>query len=560
MASAPLHRATSSSEPPAGDKQGQGHASAAYARMRPDRDQALVRARRAAEVTIPSLFRQDGETQQADLPVPWNTLGAYLVMNLAAKLGSALFPEGRSPMRLSQDQAARQAIQALPDPDQREQMSAAIDAGLVRVEEEFADAMEEDGDRSHLIAANIKMIVGGDHGFQFYPDAKLRGINLDRYVVRRDPSGTLLEFCIEDPLSFDSLPPDVREKVEDSGYNPDAANPKNIIMVYTWGRFSGGKWKVVQEVYGIPVEATTATYVPEALPYLFTPFQLLPGEDYGRSYVELYEGDLQTVEGGTQTVTEGSAAIARFIQFVHPGGLTNKKAVAEAPNGAVLSGRAEDVTTLLTNKGADFQSQQWVMEQAMSRLQRAFLVGERRQGERVTAEEIRANIDELQGQLAGVYSQQVVSFQTPYVRLKLAMLQRTGRVTKLPKGSVKVTLIGGLAALGRSADLQALDSLFAGAQQLFGPEPLSDALGPNAIRTYFLRRAIALGVNTDGIVPTQAQVEQMQQEKQAMQMAQQMGPEAIKQFGNNLTATEVADTNASAKIATSPQAQPQAAQ
>lgn len=147
MASAPLTRVTSGSNPPEGDKQGQGHASAAYARMRPDRDQALVRARRAAEVTIPSLFRQDGETQQADLPVPWNTLGAYLVMNLAAKLGSALFPEGRSPMRLSQDKAAREALQAIADPEERERMSAAIDGGLVRVEQEFADAMEEDGDR-----------------------------------------------------------------------------------------------------------------------------------------------------------------------------------------------------------------------------------------------------------------------------------------------------------------------------------------------------------------------------------------------------------------------------
>jgi hypothetical protein len=72
---------------------------------------------------------------------------------------------------------------------------------------------------------------------------------------------------------------------------------------------------------------------PRPSPYLFVPFELLPGEDYGRSYVENYEGDLQTVEGGTQTVTEASAAIARFLLFVHPGGLTSKKAVAEAPMG-----------------------------------------------------------------------------------------------------------------------------------------------------------------------------------------------------------------------------------
>ena len=59
--------------------------------------------------------------------------------------------------------------------------------------------------------------------------------------------------------------------------------------------------------------------------------------------------------------------MARFIQFVHPGGLTSKQAVAEAFNGAVLTGRAEDVTTMMTNKTGDFQSQQWVMTQAADR-------------------------------------------------------------------------------------------------------------------------------------------------------------------------------------------------
>lgn len=533
----------------------EGTAAGAYGRMRSDRDPYLVRARRMAEVTVPYLFRPVGENGATSEMVPWNTLGAFLVFtNLGPKLTDALFPAGIPPMILEKSGKTKEALRAIPDPSQRETLSTQIDAGLAAVGKDFAQCMDEDGDRGHLSIASLKLLVGGNHGFQFYPDGTMRGISLDRFCVKRDPSGNLLEFCIEDPLSFETLDEDMREIVRKKGYDPSVATPQGTILVYTWGRLKGGLWHITQEVYGVECEECERWLTPEALDYLFVPFILLDGEDYGRSYVEMYEGDLQTVEGGTQTITEGSAAIARFIQFVHPGGLTSKKAVAEAPNGAVLSGRAEDVTTLLTNKGADFQSQQYVVDKAEARLNKAFLVGSRRQGERVTAEEIRADIEELQSQLGSIYSQLVVSYQTPYARIKLAALQRTKRVQPLPKGAVKMTILGGLAALGRSAMLNALDNLLKGTEQLFGPEAVAQALGPKAIRTYFNRRAAALGVNTDGLIPTEAEAAQAEQEAQMRAMVSQLGPEAIKQVGNNLTSTQVADTNASAKLATSPEA------
>lgn len=552
--SSAVTRVTASTEA-AEARGGEGAASAAYGRMRPERDLALNRARRMAEVTVPFVFPLEGQTGADDTQVPWNTLGAYLVFtNLAPKLTSGLFPEGVAPVLLSASHQAEADLMRIADTDQREEMRSGIEAGLVHTQREFADAMDEDGDRSHLAVGSLKLIIGGNHGYKVNPDGTLRGISLERYVVRRDPSGNLLEFCIEDPLAFDTLPEELREKVRATGYNPEITTPKNTILVYTWGVLRAGKWRIVQEVYGIMVEESRATYIPEALPYFFPPFILLPGEDYGRSYVEMFEGDLQSVEGGTQTIQEAAAALARFLLFVHPGGLTSKKAVAEAPNGAVLTGRADDVTTPDWRAAAGhLQSQQWAMEQAMGRLQRAFLVREKRQGERVTAEEIRADIEELQEGLGPIYSGLVISLQAPYVRLKMAALQRSGRMTKLPKHTVKVTILGGLAALGRSAMLRALDNLIVGIREAFGPEGLMQALGPNALRTYTKRRAAALGVSTDGLIPTEAQAEQMDQEQQAMALIEKLGPEAIKQLGNNLTATEVADTNASAKIATAPQ-------
>lgn len=47
---------------------------------------------------------------------------------------------------------------------------------------------------------------------------------------------------------------------------------------------------------------------------------LLAGENYGRSYCEDFEGDLQSLDGYEQTIQEGSMAAATFVRLVRPGG------------------------------------------------------------------------------------------------------------------------------------------------------------------------------------------------------------------------------------------------
>jgi hypothetical protein len=96
-------------------------------------------------------------------------------------------------------------------------------------------------------------------------------------------------------------------------------------------------------------------------------------------------------------------------------------------------------------------------------------------------------------------------------------------------------VIGGLAALGRTAALQALDSLFSGAEQLFGPEAVSQAIGPDGLRAYFKRSAVALGVQQDGIIPSDAEAQADGLSRTAcQQLAGQLGPEAIQTGGKQL--------------------------
>jgi hypothetical protein len=532
-----------------------GTASSFYKAQCTIRNPYLLRARRCAALTMPALFPPEGQaTSGADAELPWNSIGAYLLTNLGAKAVKSMFPIGLAPMKLAQNRKASRDIIALEqqDPDKAQELKTQIDQGLSIVETEFSDCMEEDGDRPRLGVAALKLICGGNHALQFYPDAKLRGISLERFVTQRDPSGKLLRWAIEDPMQWASLPPDVKEIALRHGYKPDiTASYQPEIMVYTHGQLVNGQWEVFQECYSEVVEGTQATYNDDALPYLFLPWLLIDGEHYARSYCEFYEADLDLVDGLTKTISQGSAAVARFITMVSPTGLTNKKQVAQADNGDVITGREEDVYVIQGNKQADFATADNTLQTVVQRLARAFLVTSAvvRQAERVTAEEVQKVSQELEEVLGSVYSEQVVTFQIPYVTKKLRYLMRQDRVTQLPMDTVSFKVIGGAAALGRNAELIKLQQFIGTALQTLGPQVVASAVNP---REFMARMAAALGIETANLILTEDQAQATQQNAQMSEFMKTVAPQLVQQYGQYRTATDVAGINQDTKLATTP--------
>lgn len=521
-----------------------------------EREPYLKRARDVSELTIPSLFRQEGANGSDDTIIPWNSIGAYCVNNLASKVVFALFPAGRPNFKAEQDKRTLQDLSQLP-PDQQEKINEVIQAGLSKLEQDVASAIEEDGDRARMFVAALRLLIGGNHAFQFYDDSTIRGIPLERFVLTRDPQGNLLEFALKDCLDWDTLSEDLMAALAEEGIREPVRpeNGRRPVDVYTHGRlatvapFKDKVWVVQEEVLGVPVPNSQATYTKDALPFLFLPWILLDGESYGRSYVEFYEGDLLTAESLTKTIGEGSAALARLIMMVDPTGLTEKRTIAKAKTGDVVSGREQDVTVLTAQgKSVDFQIADGQADKAIQRLSRAFLLNSsiQRGGERVTAEEIRYVAQELEDALGGVYSQQIITWQAPYIRLKLHYLQKQRRVTPLPKGAVKITVTAGLAALARNAELSSLRQGADLLQQMFGPQAFSQFVKPAA---FAARVWAALGVDPTGLTPTEDELAQQQQQNQGMAVMQSLGPEALRQLGNNVTSNQVAQTNADAKTA-----------
>ena len=294
------------------------------------------------------------------------------------------------------------------------------------------------------------------------------------------------------------------------------------MYVYTGIYRDGKKWVVRQEVADIDIPEAYGDYPIDKNPWIPLRYTRIENEDYGRGFIEEYLGDLQSLEGLTQAIVEGSAAAAKVLFLVNPNGTTRPRILANSSNGAIVQGNAQDVTVLQMEKFADFRVAQETIETIKERLGFAFLMNTsiQRQGERVTAEEIRFMAQELEDVLGGVYSILSQEFQMPLVNRLMNRMSNAGRLPKLPKDIIKTTIVTGLEALGRGHDLNKLDSFIQGASQLLGDSfptyvNMSD---------YLKRRATSLGIDVEGLIKTEEEIEQEKQQAAQQQMAQQVAP------------------------------------
>jgi len=164
--------------------------------------------------------------------------------------------------------------------------------------------------------------------------------------------------------------------------------------------------------------------------------------------------------------------------------------------------------------------------QLIERLSYAFLMNSavQRQGERVTAEEVRYMAGELEDALGGVYSILSQEYQLPYVMRVIDRLTRQKKLPSLPDGVAKPTIVTGLEALGRGHDLTKYDMLLKALAPL-GPEVLGQYMN---VGDYITRIGTALGIDLDGLVKTQEQLEKERAEAQQQQQQQMMAQMAEK--------------------------------
>lgn len=490
--------------------EGNGYVAKRYSQLLSERDSFLQRARDASELTVPYLMPPEGHSGSTVYNTPFQGIGARGVNNLASKLLLTLLPPNSPFFRLMIDDFD---LAQLGDAGR-----GAVEEALSRIERAALQEIEATAVRVPVFEALKQLIVTGNALVYLPKKDGMKVFRLDRYVVQRDAMGNVLEIITKESVAPEMLPQEVQDLLkgnEEEGYKSEDAVFRNLDL-FTYVCRKGKKWEIYQEVKGIEVPNSRGSYPIDKCPFIPLRFSRIDGEAYGRGFVEEYLGDLKSLESLTQAIVEGSAASAKVLFLVRPNGTTKARALAESPNGAIVNGDANDVTTLQVQKGSDFGVALQSVQAITERLSFAFLLNSsvQRQAERVTAEEVRYMAQELESALGGVYSILSQEFQMPLINLLLHRMEQSGKMPKMPKDSIKPTIVTGLEALGRGQDLNKLAQFLQYLQPL-GAELIQKELN---VGDYIDRLGASLGIDTQGLIKSE---EEKQAEMQAMQQAQQ---------------------------------------
>jgi len=452
-------------------------------------------------------------------------VGARGVNNLASKLLLALLPPNTPCFRLDVDANVLAKLGMMPE------QKADVDSKLAKMERSVQRKIETEAIRVSVFEALKHAVVAGN-ALLYLPQAGgMKVFHLTNYVLQRDPMGKLLDLVVKETVSRAVLSDEVLgllgEEQEGKESKAEEATPEDKredahsrtanVDLFTHVTWDETKWCVYQEVRGMVIPSTKGDYPADKSPWIPIRMQKVDGESYGRGYVEEYLGDIKSLEGLSQAIVEGAAAAAKILFLVNPNGTTEMSDLAGTESGGFCEGTEADVTVLQLNKYSDFRVASESAKNIEERLSSAFMLNSsvQRTGERVTAEEIRFMAQELESSLGGVYSILSQELQLPLIVRLMFRMQRAKELPVLPKGIVQPVIVTGLEALGRGNDLNKLDTFMGAIMNI--PEAVSRINWTD----YMTRRATALGIDTEGLIKSDEQVQQEQQQAQMMQMAQQ---------------------------------------
>jgi len=500
-----------------------------YFKLQQHREHFLDRAEECAEVTIPSLIQPDGFTTSSDLYNPFQSVGARGVNNLASKLLLLLLPPNSPFFRLSIAGKAKQEL------DQNKEIKSEVEKSLSIIEREVSNKIEQLALRVSVFEALKHLIVSGNVLTYLPKKGSMRVFPLSQYVVQRDSSGNVCEIIIQEKLSILSLGEDVAAQVM---ADPEYKKDEEIELYTHIYKLDNKKFYVCQEVNGIKIPESIGTFTKDRMPYQALRMVRIDNEDYGRSYVEEFLGDLKSLEGLSQAMVESSAASSKVVFMVRPNAVTRKKDLSLSRNGDIITGSKDDVSVLQAEKQFDLQVVERMIQKLEERLSFAFLLHTaiQRQAERVTAQEIRYMAEQLETSMGGIYSLLSQEFQLPLVNILMKRMEQANEIPSLPEKSVRPTIITGIEALGRGNDLQKLREFVAEIGNLAQINPaVVQALNPDDL---IKRIATGLGIETEGLIKSQEQMaeeqaaqEEQMQDEQVMQMAEK----AVAPVANNAT-------------------------
>lgn len=518
---AKAEEATASSDPSSAAAV-QGTAKGRYLQLQPERQHFVDRADKSAKLTVPTLFQSDASAvKNMKIKDPDQSLGARGTNTLASKMVLSLLPVNTPFFKLNVDMLELKQ-------EGQDDIKTEIENGLGVIERGVIKDIEDSGDVTvafevikHLVVTGNALMYVGKNGSRMY--------DLNKYVVMRSPEGKWLEIVVVEMVSPSELTDEQKKLANASTGTTGGPSASKDVEVYTYVTRKDDRVEWHQEINGEKVPGTESSVPEDGNPWLPLRFMRVDGESYGRGYIEMYLGDLSSLEVLTKAVNDASLGAAKVVWLVRPNGSTSPRTLAKAENNSVISGDEQDVSTLRLDKSADLRVALEMIQSIERRLAYAFMINAEvlRDAERVTAEEVRFVAQELDDSLGGIYSVLAKDFQLPYVKRRLHLMRAKGKIPKLPN-EISPAIVTGFAALGRGHDREKLIRYAKTIAEVVGSQALPQYLNMDEMAK---RLAVADGIEVQGLLISEEQRKKEQQGAQQQQMMEQLSPEMIKQLG-----------------------------
>lgn len=485
-------------------------AAARFSALSVARTSVLEKARQASRLTIPGLIPEEGQNEHYTPSQPYQSAGAHGLRSLSARLHSTLFPTSVQFFRLELDAFAAAELGA----DKNE-----VDTRLSQVAETTAAMIDDLNVRPALGEVIKQLIVAGNVVAYLPQDRAPRIYRIDQFVVKRDNYGDFTDIIIREKVWPSTLPEDVRTYL---GIKLDPNKDEQEIDVYTVVEQRDGRVTHWQEIEGKQVPDTKSDAIPiEEAGWLAPRWLVVPGSAYGRSHVTEYLGDLLSMEDNYKAMVDFAAIASRVITLVNPNSSVDLSELAAAESGDYLYGESEAVEPLALNKSQDFAVIKDVTATIEARVKQAFLVNNYRDAERVTAEEIRSQSEDLENTLGGTFSVLAAELQRPIASRYLYVAAQRKLIPPIPDG-IHPKIVTGLAALGRAAEVNRLRTFASDAISILTPQVFAGLINAPA---FLSRLGNEHGVSSlETLLKTEEQMAEEQQQAMAQQAMQAATP------------------------------------
>ncbi|ATW58188.1 head-tail adaptor [Pseudomonas phage uligo] len=427
---------------------------AAYEKLVVPRNAFVERGKRFARYTIPHLlvdFDHVGVGDYGDTTnTPgWQSFGAGALTHLENRLVMTLFPPHSPFFSMELTEKAKATLSAEDHAIIKSQslLATAVRSAMLEHERVAGRAAIGQAIRHLLAIGNGCLYLPTKGDAVHYP--------LNRYVVRRDKSGTLLKLILLEHKALDTFTPDIQALIRANRHSPAGKEADTNIELFTECTRKGDFFHIKQEAEGHIVGEEYRVHE-DRFPFIVLRWEANYGEDYGRSKVELHAGDFHMIQFLSEALGKGMVLMADVKYLVKPGAVTDTDHLINSPTGEFVYGNIDDIGVLQLEKYADFTPISTVLEKYERRVGQAFMMDSQiqRNAERVTAYEIRRDSQTNEQALGGNYTLLAPSLQKKYARLLLYRIK-----FELGSDLVDTVLMTGIEALSKMSELDRIQQL-----------------------------------------------------------------------------------------------------